>query len=105
MKDPRRKAEDIVQAEGVTTKTVKRRLDKLVEARILSFSVIFRTEAITDYLIFYVLLRFKNGSSSKVLETIRANCERYLFSETIVQPNVIFLMPFSKKYMIWIEYI
>ncbi len=47
IKDPRRKAEDIAQAAGVTTKTVKRRLDKLVEAGIVSFSVILRPEALT----------------------------------------------------------
>ncbi len=96
-KYPRARVEDIARTIGITTKTVKRRLDKLVGDRIIAFSTIFRQETLRGYLVFYVLLNVKNGSSSKVLERIRSEYENYLFSEPIVQPNIIFLNLFSEN--------
>jgi DNA-binding Lrp family transcriptional regulator len=62
----------MLQATGITTKTVKRRLDKLVEDQIIGFSTIFSPEALRGYLMFYVLLNIENGASSRLLEEIRA---------------------------------
>jgi DNA-binding Lrp family transcriptional regulator len=97
VKNPRAKVEGIAQATGITTKTVKRRLDKLVEDRIIAFRTVFRPEALRGYLVFYVLVNVKNRSSSKVLERIRSGYEKYLFSEPIIQPNIIFLNLFSEN--------
>jgi DNA-binding Lrp family transcriptional regulator len=62
----------MLQATGITTKTVKRRLDELVEDQIIGFSTIFSPEALRGYLMFYVLLNIENGASSRLLEEIRA---------------------------------
>jgi DNA-binding Lrp family transcriptional regulator len=62
----------MLQATGITTKTVKWRLDKLVEDQIIGFSTIFSPEALRGYLMFYVLLNIENGASSRLLEEIRA---------------------------------
>ena len=97
LKNPRAKVENIAKATGVTTKTVKRRLDKLVQDRIVAFSTIFRPEALRGYLMFYVLLNTSSGSSAKVIDKIRSRYERYLFSEPITQPNAIFLTLFSEN--------
>lgn len=96
-KNPRAKVQDIAEATGITTKTVKRRLDKLVEDRIIAFRTVFRPETLRGYLVFYVLVYVKNGSSSKVLDRIRSGYEKYLFSEPIIQPNIIFLNLFSEN--------
>jgi DNA-binding Lrp family transcriptional regulator len=95
--NPRARVGDIAKAAGVTTKTAKRRLDKLVEDRIISFTTVFRPEALRGYLMFYILLNIKKGSSSKVMQEIRTRYSKYLFSEPTVQPSAIFLTLFSEN--------
>ncbi len=97
LKNPRAKVEDLAKAAGITTKTVKRRLDKLMQDQAIMFRPIFRPEALRGYLMFYVLLNVRHENSSRVLQRIRARHETYLFSEPIVQSSVIFLTLFSEN--------
>jgi DNA-binding Lrp family transcriptional regulator len=98
VKNPRAEVEDIAQAIDVTTKTVKRRLDRLIDQKLVSFSSIFRPEALRAYLIFTVLLSIRDGiSSSKVMAKIRSHHGRYLFSEPIIKPKTILLTLFSEN--------
>lgn len=71
-------------------------MDKLIEDGIIAIRIVFRPEALRCYLVFYVLVNVKNGSSSKVLERIRSEYEKY-FLESIIQPTIIFHYLFSEN--------
>jgi DNA-binding Lrp family transcriptional regulator len=98
VKNPRLEVEDIAKSIGVTTKTVKRRLDRLIDQKLVSFSAIFMPQALRAYLIFGVLLKVKDEiSTSNLMERIRSQHERYIFAEPIVKPKTILLTLFGEN--------
>lgn len=95
--DPKARVEDMAKYVGVTTKTIKRRLDKLVTTNVINFSTVFKPESLHGYILYHILLTVQPGSESKIFEAIRYNHKTYFFAEPVLQTQIIILNLYARN--------
>jgi DNA-binding Lrp family transcriptional regulator len=96
--NPRMEISDIAVKVSVSSKTVSRRLEKMIENHVLDFTVHFNSTAIRGYIISVVSANIEKGSYRKVLERSYADLKDsfYVYSPLLSQQDVIYWLFFSK---------
>jgi DNA-binding Lrp family transcriptional regulator len=81
LSDPRMPVEDIAKETSLSTKTVRRRLEKMRENDVLHFSILpnLSSMKLTGYIEFAVLIHVNISSRQSILERIYRELEEYLF--------------------------
>jgi DNA-binding Lrp family transcriptional regulator len=95
VKNPKIQINELAENIEITTKTIKRRLDKLIKNKVISFSTIFKPESIRGYILFHILLRIRHENITEVFEKIRKEHENYFFAHPVLQSRIIFLNLFA----------
>ena len=98
--DPRMEISDIAEKISMSTKTVSRRLEKMIQNRVLDFTVHGDPTAIRGYIVSVVSANTDKGSYGKVLEKSYADLKDsfffYSYSPALTQQDVIYWVFCSK---------
>lgn len=96
--NPRMEISDIAEKILMSSKTVSRRLEKMIENHVLDFTVHFNSTAIRGYIMSAVSANIEKGSYRKVLERSYADLKDsfYVNSPMLSQQDVIYWLFFSK---------
>jgi DNA-binding Lrp family transcriptional regulator len=92
--DPRIEISDIAEKISMSTKTVSRRLEKMIQNHVLDFTVHGDPTAMRGYLVSVVSANIEKGSYGKVLEKSYADLKDsfffYSYSPALTQQDVIY---------------
>jgi DNA-binding Lrp family transcriptional regulator len=98
--DPRMEISDIAEKISMSTKTVSRRLEKMIQNHVLDFTVHGDPTAIRGYIVSVVSANTDKGSYGKVLEKSYADLKDsfffYSYSPALTQQDVIYWVFCSK---------
>ena len=96
--NPRMEISDIAEKISMSSKTVARRLDKMIENHILDFTIQINFTAIGGYIVSVISANVERGSYTKVLERSYADLENsfFIYSPMLSQQDVIHWLFFSK---------
>lgn len=96
--DPRMEISDIAEKISMSSKTVARRLEKMIENHVLEFTVQITFTAIRGYVVSVVSANIEKGSHKKVLERSYADLKDsfFVYSPMLSQQDVIYWLYFSK---------
>lgn len=96
--DPRMEISDIAEKISMSSKTVARRLEKMIENHVLDFTVQINFTAVRGYIVFVVSASIDKGSHMKVLERSYADLKDsfFVYSPMLSQQDVIYWLFFSK---------
>jgi DNA-binding Lrp family transcriptional regulator len=98
--DPRMEISDIAEKISMSTKTVSRRLEKMIQNHVLDFTVHGDPTAIRGYIVSVVSANIDKGSYGKVLEKSYADLKDsfffYSYSPALTQQDVIYWVFCSK---------
>lgn len=92
--DARKKNHKIAMELGVSTKTIKRRIDRLLKSGVVSFTVDVDLSKSKEHIIFLLVVDINTGvKKEKIREEIRKRYEDRIWSiEGPVHPSVVFFM-------------
>jgi DNA-binding Lrp family transcriptional regulator len=90
--NPRMEILDIAEKISMSSKTVTRRLEKMIENHVLDFTIHCNPTAIGGYIVSVVSASIEKGSFSKVLEKSYADLKNsfFLYSPALTQQDVIY---------------
>ena len=96
--NPRMEISDISEIISVSSKTVTRRLDKMIENHVLDFTLQFNFTAIRGYIVSVVSTNIEKGSYTKVLERSYEDFKDSfcIYSPMLSQQDVVYWLYFSK---------
>ena len=96
--NPRMEISDISEKISVSSKTVARRLDKMIENHVLDFTLQFNFTAIRGYIVSVVSTNIEKGSYTKVLERSYEDFKDSfcIYSPMLSQQDVVYWLYFSK---------
>jgi len=96
--NPRMKISDIAEKISMSSKTVTRRLGKMIEGYVLDFTIQINFTAIGGYIVSVVSANLEKGYHTKVLERSYTDLEDsfFVYSPMLSQQNVIYWLFFSK---------
>ena len=96
--NPRMEISDIAEKISMSSKTVARRLEKMIEDHVLDFTVQCNFTAIRGYIVSLVSAKTEKGSYRKVLERSYADLKDSfcVYSPMLSQQDVIYWLFFSK---------
>jgi DNA-binding Lrp family transcriptional regulator len=96
--NPRMEILDIAEKISMSSKTVARRLEKLIENRVLDFTIHCNPKAIRGYIVSVVSANTEKGSYRKVLEKSYLDLKDsfFLYSPALTQQDVIYWVFCSK---------
>lgn len=96
--NPRMEISDIAKKISMSSKTVSRRLEKMIENHVLDFTVHFNSTAIRGYIMYVVSANIEKGSYRKVLEMSYADLKDSfcVYSPLLSQQDTIHWIFFSK---------
>jgi len=96
--NPRMEISDISKKISVSSKTVARRLDKMIENHVLDFTLQFNFTAIRGYIVSVVSTNIEKGSYTKVLERSYEDFKDSfcIYSPMLSQQDVVYWLYFSK---------
>ncbi len=99
--NPRMEISDIAEKISMSSKTVARRLEKMIENHVLDFTIQCNFTAIRGYIVSVVSANIEKRSYGKVLETSYADLKDlknsfFVYSPMLSQQDVIYWLFFSK---------
>jgi DNA-binding Lrp family transcriptional regulator len=96
--NPRMEISDIAEKISMSSKTVARRLEKMIENHVLEFTIQIDFKAIGGYIVSVISANIERGSYTKVLERSYADLEDsfFIYSPMLSQQDVIHWLFFSK---------
>jgi DNA-binding Lrp family transcriptional regulator len=96
--NPRIQISDIAEKISMSSKTVARRLGKMIGNDVLDFTIQINFTAIGGYIVFVVSANLEKGAHTKVLERSYADLEDsfFVYSPMLSQQEVIYWLFFSK---------
>jgi DNA-binding Lrp family transcriptional regulator len=96
--NPRMEISDIAEKISMSSKTVARRLEKMIENHVLDFTIQINFTAIEGYIVSVVSANLEKGVHTKVLERSYADLEDsfFVYSPMLSQQDVIYWLFFSK---------
>ena len=96
--NPRMEISDISEIISVSSKTVARRLDKMIENHVLDFTLQFNFTAIRGYIVSVVSTNIEKGSYTKVIERSYEDFKDSfcIYSPMLSQQDVVYWLYFSK---------
>lgn len=96
--NPRMEISDIAEKILMSSKTVARRLEKMIENHVLDFTIQINFTAIGGYIVSVVSANLEKGAHTKVLERSYADLEDsfFVYSPMLSQQDVIYWLFFSK---------
>jgi DNA-binding Lrp family transcriptional regulator len=96
--NPRMEISDIAEKISISSKTVSRRLEKMIENHVLDFTMHFNPTAIRGYIMSAVSADIEKGSYRKVLERSYADLKDSfcIYSPLLSQQEVIYWLFFSR---------
>jgi DNA-binding Lrp family transcriptional regulator len=97
VQDPRSKVDELAQKLGITSKSIKRKSNKLTANRVMQFSIVYRPNAIQGYIPFHILIDLHDSEQQalKLLDNIRERFGENFFFEPIVNSSIIILNLYS----------
>ncbi len=95
--DPRAKVDEVASRICPASKTVSRRLDKLIENRVIQFNILYNPTAFIGYIPFHILVHADQNALRKVLDEISKQFGQYFFGYPEINSdlNIIILDMFS----------
>ncbi|MGH9979360.1 MAG: winged helix-turn-helix transcriptional regulator, partial [Nitrososphaeraceae archaeon] len=95
---PRMEISDIAEKISMSSKTVARRLEKMIENHVLDFTIQINFTAIVGYIVSVDSANIEKGSHTKVLERSYVDLEHsfFVYSPMLSQEDVIYWLFFSK---------
>ncbi len=96
--NPRLEISDIAEKISMSSKTVTRRLEKMIENHVLDFTIQINFTAIGGYIVSVVSANIEKGSHTKVLERSYVDFKDsfFVYSPMLSQQDVIYWLFFSK---------
>lgn len=96
--NPRMQISDIAEKISMSSKTVARRLEKMIGNDVLDFTIQINFTAIGGYIVSVVSANLEKGAHTKVLERSYADLEDsfFVYSPMLSQQDVIYWLFFSK---------
>jgi len=96
--NPRMEISDIAEKISMSSKTVARRLEKMIGNHVLDFTIQINFTAIGGYIVSVVSANLEKGAHTKVLERSYADLEDsfFVYSPMLSQQDVIYWLFFSK---------
>lgn len=96
--NPRMQISDIAEKISMSSKTVARRLEKMIGNDVLDFTIQINFTAIGGYIVSVVSANLEKGAHTKVLERSYADLEDsfFVYSPMLSQQEVIYWLFFSK---------
>ena len=96
--NPRTQISDIAEKISMSSKTVARRLEKMIGNDVLDFTIQINFTAIGGYIVSVVSANLEKGAHTKVLERSYADLEDsfFVYSPMLSQQEVIYWLFFSK---------
>jgi DNA-binding Lrp family transcriptional regulator len=96
--NPRMEISDIAEKISMSSKTVARRLEKMIENHVLEFTIQINFTAIGGYIVSVISANIERGSYTKVLERSYTDLEDsfFIYSPMLSQQDVIHWLFFSK---------
>jgi DNA-binding Lrp family transcriptional regulator len=96
--NPRMKISDIAEKISMSSKTVTRRLGKMIEDYVLDFTIQINFTVMGGYIVSVVSANLEKGYHTKVLERSYTDLEDsfFVYSPMLSQQNVIYWLFFSK---------
>ena len=90
LSDPRLRIEDIAKETSLSTRTVARRLEKMIENQILQFTILIDLSStqLTGFIVFIVLIDVNASYHQKVVQRIYNEMKEYLLHPLMIWYNI-----------------
>lgn len=85
LNNPRMKVNDLASSIKVTSKTIKRRIDRLIRGGILNPSIIYNPTLMQGYIPFHVIIRCSDLEN--VIDNLNKKFKHYMFSPPLMRAN------------------
>lgn len=94
LENPRAKSKDVAEDLGISTKTLKRVLDYLLENEVIKFSIVMNPSKLEKYINFGLIIKIDD---SKVIKTIYSMLEDHFLLVPVVYDNAIITVLYGES--------
>jgi DNA-binding Lrp family transcriptional regulator len=97
IEDPRTKVDELANRINVASKTVSRRLEKLIENKVIQFGILVNPTRFRGYIPFHILVHTDHNALRKLLDDVSKEFDQYFFGYPEINPtlNIIILDMYS----------